>query len=113
MDRELNDHGVSILTDKKLRPSYDREKDDEFQTENADEVSGLIKRRIWTTVMEADVSKDEKVLGGSFNLTLNNFGTPDEKAKVWYVEQGYNENENSYLVHDTRTLRVSSIKVVM
>lgn len=40
-------------------------------------------------------------------------GFPHEKAKVRFVTQGYKNNYNSYVFHDTSTLRASSIRLVL
>lgn len=77
-----------------------------------DEVSGLNKRRIWITVNEAEIPSGANLRGGRFILSLKNYGTPDEKAKVRYVAQGFSDGDKPYMVHDTNTLRKSSIRIV-
>lgn len=44
---------------------------------------------------------------------MNNCVTPDEMAKVRYVAKGYSNRYKPYLVHDTSTLRISSIRIAV
>lgn len=76
-------------------------------------MNGLLNRRIFTMVMEPEVPKVANIMGVRFIITLNNCGTPDENSKVRYVAQWYNYHDNPYLVHDTITLSISSVLVVM
>lgn len=77
------------------------------------EVDGLKRRIVWSIVSGSDVPGDANVQGGIDMLTLRNHGTPDEKSKVRYIPQGYNDDANPFIVHDTATLRASSIRLIL
>lgn len=74
---------------------------------------GLKLWNVWSFVSSSDVPGDSNVLGGIFILTLRNHGTPSEKSKVRYVSQGYNHVAKPFIVHDTTTLRASSIILIL
>lgn len=46
-------------------------------------------------------------------MTLKNFGTTHEKARVLYVAQGFKDRDKPYMVHDVSTLIISSIRMVL
>lgn len=52
-------------------------------------------------------------MGGCFELTLKNYQTSEERTKVRFFAQGYDDRDKPFLVHDTSTLRFSSIRIVL
>lgn len=88
-------------------------KDDDSRTTKLSEVDGLRLRHIWKAVRETDIPKNANVMGGKFLLSLKNFDTPEEKAKVRYFAQGFSDRVKPYMVHDVSTFRISSIRMVM
>lgn len=113
MDRELTGDEVNVFTIKIVKPNDERAMRKDFQDAKRDEVQGLSKRQIWTPISEASIPKNANILGGRFILSLKNCDTPDEKAKVRYVAQGFKDHDKPYMVHDVSTLRVSSIRTVL
>lgn len=107
LGRDEHSNEVNIFTIKIINPTDAREMCEEFEVAKADEVNGLKERAIWTIVNASEVPEDANVLGGRFILSLKNCDTPDEKAKVRYVAQGFDDHEKPYMVHDTSTLRIS------
>lgn len=53
------------------------------------------------------------VLRGRFILTSTNYETPNEKEKVHYIVQGFNDNEKTEHVHDTANIRPPSTRLVL
>lgn len=112
--REEDDQSnVNIFTIKILQPNDERASHADFRQAKVDEVEGLKKRDIWETIDESDLNEGENVMGGRFLLTLKNCNTPDEKTKVRFVAQGFSDVEKPYMVHDSSTLRISSIRMVL
>lgn len=98
---------------KVIGPDDPRGKKDDFEKAKKVEVEGLTKRKIWKVVHKDNVPSEAVVLGGRFFMTLKNFGTPNEMAKVRYIAQGYNDPDKPFIVHDTSTLRASSIRWIL
>lgn len=92
MDLNDGEPYVNAFTVRIIEPIYDRAKHDDFKKSKMDEVNGLIKRCIWENFNEKDIPSGANLLGGRFILTLNNFDTPQEKAKVRYIAQGFNDH---------------------
>lgn len=113
MDRGPTDEDAGIFTVKILNPTDERAGHDDFKSAMNDEVQGLVKRNIWRIVEQGSVPKNANVMGGRFILTLKNYGTPEECAKVRYVAQGFRDRDKPYMVHDTSTLRISSIRLIL
>lgn len=76
-------------------------------------VDGLIKRDIWEVVNKSDIPLDATIVGGRFELTLKNYGTPTEKAKGRFNAQGFSDKDKSIVIHDTATLRAASIRLIL
>lgn len=70
-------------------------------------------RNVWKNVKQADVPRDINILGGRFVFTLKNYRTPEEMAKARYVAQGFGDKEKRKMVHDTSTIRPSSIRIIL
>lgn len=77
------------------------------------EIDGLKNRKVWKVVHRSEVPADSNVLGGRFVLAVKNIGTKDEKAKARYIAQGHKDKDKPYMVHDTSTLRASSVRVIL
>lgn len=99
-------------TVKEISPNDPRGDEPDFQRAKKREVDGLIKRNTWSKVQLKDLQKDANIMGGRFVLTLKNYQTPNESAKVRYVAQGYNDRDRPFLVHDATSIRVSSIRIL-
>lgn len=69
--------------------------------------------QVWSVAKEQDISADASVMGGRLILTLKNYLTPNEQAKVRYIEQGYRDRDNPFLVYDASPLRISSIRMLL
>lgn len=61
---------------------------------------------------EADIPKVAKVLGGRLILSLNICVTLDGKSHLIYIELSFDEYYKPYMVHDTITVRKSSIRIL-
>lgn len=57
--------------------------------------------------------KGANVLSGRFVLSIKKIGSTNEKKKARYIAQGYSNKEKPYIVHDTATLRSSSIRFIL
>lgn len=55
---------------------------------------------------------DANVLGGRFILAIKNVGSPDEMAKAREIAQGHKEKDKPYMVHETATLRSTSVGLI-
>lgn len=98
---------IDTLVVKILKNSDERAQYPDFKSAMEIEVNVFKARGMWQKVLRSDTVKDGIIIGGRFLLTLKNYGTPTEKAKVRYVAQGYNDREQPYIVHDMATLRAA------
>lgn len=113
IDQSNDDEEVNVFTIRIVKTDDKRASGNYFLAAKEKELSGILKREIWQKVSEADIPKNANILGGLFILSLKNCNTPGEKAKVRYVEQGFNDRDKPYMVHDVSTLRMSSIRIVL
>lgn len=98
----------------KILPGDDaRVSEPDFVKAKRKETVGLMGRKIWRIVKRGTIGPDANVMGGRFIYTLKNYGTPSEQAKERYVAQGFDDKEKPYIVHDTSTLRASSIRAIL
>lgn len=96
-----------------IKPCKERAKQEEFVSAEKKEPEGLIKCRIWTVCQKNEVAQDSIFMDGRFILSLKNYGTPNEKAKVKFVARRLDDRDKSFIVHDTSVLRLSSIRLVI
>lgn len=112
-----NDIASAITIDQSvmrvLKNSDERVKSPDFVKARQKEVNGLRRRNIWETVEVDDLEDDANVLGGRFVYTLKNYGAPNETSKARYVAEGFSDEDKPHIVHDTATLRASSVIVVL
>lgn len=72
------------------------------------EVEVLMKRIIWTVCKHKDVTDESTITGERLITTLKNYDTPEEKAKLRFVAQEYNNRDKPIIVYDVSLLRFSS-----
>lgn len=65
------------------------------------------------TVHKTDMHPSGTIIGGRFILTQKNYGIPSEKANIRYEAQRPNDKVQSYIAHDTTTLRAVSIRLIL
>lgn len=104
---------VEQFSVKVLKNTDDRIKDADFVKAKQKEIDGLQRRNIWDVIDANVLGKNANILGGRFVYTLKNYGTPNEAAKARYVAQGFGDKDKPYIVHDTATLRASSVRIVL
>lgn len=104
----LDIHVVKIIKDNDVRVLQD-----DFVEAKKTELEGLKPRGLWNIVDEVDVYDGGRIISGRFILSLKNYGTPNEKAKVRFIAQGFLDRDKSYVVHDTSTLRAASIRIIL
>lgn len=96
-----------------LQLNEERAAQDDFKDAKQVEVDGLIKRKIWTVCKEPRASPNSIFIGEELILTLNNYGTLEEKAKVQIVSQGFDDRDNLFIIYFTSVLRSLSIRVIL
>lgn len=99
---------VKVVDEKDERASKE-----DFKDAKRREVDGLNLQGLRTLATMEKVPCDAIVLGGRFIHTLENYGRPSEKAKVRFVAQRFNDCDKPYIVHDTATLRASSVRTIL
>lgn len=77
------------------------------------EMDGLNIRNVCKFVHKSEVPAYSNVLGGIFVLAVMNIETKNEKAKARYISQGHNDKDKPYMVHDTSTMRASSVRIIL
>lgn len=82
-----------------MKPNEDRANEDDFLIAKAEEVDRLRKLKVLVHVNETDVPKTATISDGRFILSINTFDTPEEKARVRYVAQGFKDHDKKYSVH--------------
>lgn len=73
------------------------------------EVDGLVNWNVWTVRSAQETTPGAIIMGGRFFLTMKNFLSPDERVKVWFIEQEFDDKEKPAIVHDTAIIRASSV----
>lgn len=96
-----------------VKPHEERARQKDFMDAKQAEVDGLNRRVIWELVRGCDVPSDTVIIGGRFDPTLKNVGAPAEKVKVRFINQGYNDRDKPFTVHDTATLHASLIRNIL
>lgn len=118
-NEQLDEHAreyalpIDAFVVKVLDPRDDRAQAEDFKHAKMKEVNGLKGRGLWKKIKRTDRTEDGITIGGRFILSLKNYGTPAEQAKVRYVAQEYNDRDQPYIVHDMATLRASSIRLIL
>lgn len=108
-----NDTFAGVLFTEVLKPEDPRGSSPSFQAAKSSEIEGLKARGVWKIVQKCDVPAGANVLGGRFVLALKNCGTLEEKPKARYIAQGHRDKDKPYMVHDTATLRSSSVRLLL
>lgn len=73
----------NILFVRVIKCSVPRSKEPEFIVAKQKRTNELKSRNIWTRAKVSDLPTDWNIVGGSFELTLKNDGTPNKTEKVW------------------------------
>jgi len=84
-----------------------------FREAATKEVGGLRDRGTFTTVREADVPRAANIIGGRFVNTLKQVGTAEEFATARFVAQGYRDKAKWYVVHNLKTMRQRSTRLLV
>lgn len=77
------------------------------------EVEGMKMRKVWKKMDSSSVPENANIVGGRFVLTLKNFSTPEETAKVRYFAQGYKNSLKNMLAHAVASFRSLSIRLIL
>ena len=96
-----------------LHPMDPRSDKPEFIEAKKREVKGLIDRGKWKVVLKEEVPKYSNILNGRFVLTIKNANTDHEIYKARYVVQGHRDKDKDFIVHESKTLRQSSKKLIL
>lgn len=107
-DPVLNIYVVKVIKDNDAKASQD----DFLQAKKA-ELEGLKSRILWNIVDGVDVCDGERIIGGRFILSLENYGAPNETKKGRFIAQGFSDHDKLYMVHSTSTLRAASIRIIV
>lgn len=62
---------------------------------------------------KVEVRDGGRIVGGRFILSLKNYGTPNETAKVRIISLGFSDRDKPYKGHDTSTLRAAPIRIIL
>ena len=71
------------------------------------------KRGLFRTVNIKNVPPFANIFGGRFVCAIKDLGVEKEATKVRYAPQGHRDIENSFIFHNTTTLRKCSIKIIV
>lgn len=107
------DEAIPAFVTEVLKPGDSRAESKQFDVAKQKEVNGLKLRGTFCPVNLKDIPKDANIVGGRFVLTIKNKGTDRETAKARYVAQGHRDKEKPFIVHNTTTLRQSSVKIIL
>lgn len=78
-----------------------------------EELEGLLSRGVFRLVDKRDLLAKTNLLTGRSMRFIKNVGTPYEKLKARLFVQGHVDAENSLLVHDSATIRQSSLSILL
>lgn len=77
------------------------------------ELDGLLMSNDFWLVPLNQLPRNATFLGGRIFRCINNVGTASEKFKARFVVQGHRDPGKSLLVHDSATLRQSSMSIIL
>ena len=90
-----------------------RAKDARFDEAKQKELRGLFERGVFDVVCREELPQSANVLGGRFVLGIKNPGTEKEIYKARFVVQGHTDAEKGLLIHNSTTLKQSSIRLLI
>ena len=96
-----------------INPKDKRNDSKIFHNAKNDKIRGLITRNTWSAVNVQWLPTGADIIGGKFANVLKIARTEKKFAEARYVAQGYNDKMKLFVVHDTPTLRQSSIKIIV
>ena len=96
-----------------LHPNDPRKDSPEFKEAIRKEIDDLIKRGTWKVVCRSEVPDDANILGGRFVLAIKNPDTDEVIYKARFVVQGHKDKDKDLLIHDSPTISVSSIRILI
>ena len=102
-----------IMMTEVLSPADSRGRSGDFDEAIANELRGLTERGVYEIVCKEEVPPGANILGGRFVLAIKEKGTEDEKYKAHFVVQGHTDTEKNILVHNTTTLKQSSVRMLV
>ena len=72
-----------------------------------------MKRGTWEAISERDVPLGANIISVSFVITIKDVETESSVFKARFVAQGNRSKEKDLLVHDSTTVRPSSIRLLL
>ena len=110
---KLGSNPSRILVTEVLRPGEPRGRSGLFDEAIRNELKGLIDRGTYEIVCREEVPDNANILGGRFVFAIKEKGTAKEKLKAQFVVQGHTDAEKNLLIHNTTTLRQSSVRLLI
>ena len=108
---KLKDFDIYIT--KVLHPRDPRNNCEEALNAKRKEIEALVSRGTWKVVIEEEIPADSNVINARFVITIKDVETDEPFFKARFVAQGHLDREKSTLVHNSTTVRQSSIRVFL
>lgn len=96
-----------------LKPRDPRCSSPEATKAKQKEIAELIKRGTWKIVLMEDIPKNSNVMNGRFVMAIKDIETDKPFYKARFVVQGHRDREKDNLVHNSTTVRHSSIRTMV
>lgn len=78
---------------KTIKNNYAWALQSDFMVAKKTELRGLKPRGLWDIMDEVGIRGGRHIIGGRFVLSLKNYGTPNETAKVRLIAQGFSDRD--------------------
>ena len=113
MKPKKNEGGPGTFITEVLHPSDPRNDSSEASTAKRKEIESLVKRETWKVVIREEVPKGSNIINGRFVMAIKDTETNKPYFKARFVAQGHRDKEKSVLVHNSKTVRQSSIRILL
>ena len=106
-------HQPVVLITEVLHPRDPRNHTSEALKSKRKEIESLVQRGTWKVVIKEEVPSDANVISGRFVMAIKDVETDRPYFKARFVAQGHKDRDKPSLLHNTTTVRQSSIRVLL
>ena len=104
---------ANILINEILHPKDPRNQSKDAMKAKKEEIASLVKRGTWKIVVQEELPEDSNIISGRFVVTIKDVETDQPYFKARFVAQGHRDKEKSSLIHNSTTVRQSSIRILL
>ena len=111
--KKISNGKQEILITEVLHPKDSRNLSEDALQAKRKEIESLIERGTWKVVLREEIPEGSNIINGRFVMSIKDVETNKPYFKARFVAQGHRDKEKSMLVHNTTTVRQSSIRILL